>query len=144
MVLRRMRRLAAMCKALEEHAESAAREARPAVAIGALVAAGVPAVRVADSVGSAGEADARSAAPAERSDERSARAAESAARPVAKSDYSIHHPVQTDCHTMFEVVVLEVRSLLGQKANANPVPSRIGSGMVVVMRSRKAVRFHTC
>src|SRR5215510_3263411 len=146
MVLRRTRRLecAAMCKAPEERAESAERESWPDATIAGPVAAVGPAVRVADSVGSAAEADARVVAPAERSAEHSARAGESAERPAAKSDCSIHQAVLTDYQTTFEVVALEARSLLGQKANTNSVPNRIALGTIVAMQSRRAVQFHRC
>src|SRR5215510_4040460 len=134
----------ALCRALEEPGESAEPESRPAVAVEEPAAVAGPAVPNADFVESAVEADARVVAPAERSDEHSARAAESAERPVAKSDCSTHRAVLTDYQTTFVVVVLEARSLLGQKANTNSVPNRFALGTIVAMQSRKAVQFHRC
>src|SRR5215467_12415688 len=145
MVLRPPHRLvyAALCRALEEPAEFAERESQPAAAVEELAAVAGPAVPNADFVESAVEADARVAEPAERSDEHSARAAESAARPVAKSDCSTHLAALTDSHTRFEAV-FEPRSLPAQTVIANLVPNRTALGTVVVVQSRKAVRFHRC
>src|SRR5262249_17546448 len=144
MVLRPPHRLvyAALCRALEEPAEFAERESQPAAAVEELAAVAGPAVPNADFVESAVEADARVAEPAERSDEHSARAAESAERPVAKSDCSTQ-AVLTDSHTRSEAV-FEPRSLPAQTVIANLVPNRTALGTVVVLQSRKAVRFHRC